>query len=254
MKKISDKELINLWYEYKKSGDDKLRDMLITNYLYIVKTVAGRLYAGMPQHVRLEDMYSAGIIGLIKAVERFDLQKKNQFSTYAYIVVKGAIIDDIRSLDWIPRSIHQKANMISKAQNELAQKYGREPSEYEISEHLNIDIATLQKYFEQIRPVVLISLNAEVEDGMKINEIIADPDAKMSDDIAHANEFKAYLRKTILALPERERTVLALYYYESMLLKEIGEVMGISESRVSQIHSEAVTRLRRRIKGFVCMH
>lgn len=255
--KISNEELDKRWKEYRATNSLKLRDELITHYLYLVKHVVSRLAAGFPAHINIEDMYSTGIIGLIKAVEKFDPTLKNKFSTYAILLIKGAIIDEMRTLDWIPRSIHQKANMIGKAQQSLRQKLGREPTEQETADRLGIELSVLQELMVRVRPAVMISLtdtsrsSGDDDEGLTMMERIPDKRMVTSYEVADRNEFTKLLREAILELPEQERIVLVLYYYENLMLKEIGQVLGVSESRISQIHSKAVSRLRMRLKDFV---
>ncbi len=253
--KKSREEIDKMWADYKATHNEKLRDEIITNYLYLVKHVVGRLIVGLPQHVNIEDMYSTGIMGLIKAVERFDPTMKNKFETYAILLVKGAVIDEMRALDWVPRSIHQKANWISKAQIELQQELGREATDGELAKYLGLSIDALQDLMVRVRPAVLISLDVNASDNDEDNTTMADriPDdkSKTSYEVADRNEFSTLLRRAVLDLPEQERMVLVLYYYENLMLKEIGQVMDVSESRVSQIHTKAVMRLRQRLKEFI---
>jgi RNA polymerase sigma factor FliA len=242
------------WLRFKATLDPDLRDKLITHYLFLVKHIVNRLAVGLPSHVKTEDMYSTGIIGLIRAVEKYDPTMKNKFETYASLLIKGAIIDEMRSLDWVPRSIHQKANMIEKAQVELQQVLGRDPTEKELARKLDISIERLQELLLRVRPAVMLSLNAdnkEDDEGVSISEKIPDGKIKTSFEVADRKEFDKMLKESVVALPEQEKTVLVLYYYENLMLKEIGKLMGISESRVSQIHSKALLRMRSRLKDFL---
>jgi RNA polymerase sigma factor for flagellar operon FliA len=207
----------------------------------------------LPAHVRLDDLYSTGIIGLIKAIERYDLTRKNKFETYAILLIKGAIIDEMRSHDWVPRSVHQKANMISKAQQELEHKLGREATNEEIANSLKMSLKDFEELLSKVRPAVLVSLNADVNDDSErgtIADKIPDKKMKTSFETADRNEFRKLLEKTVSDLPEQERMVLVLYYYENLMLKEIAEVMRVSESRVSQVHTKALLRLRGRLHDF----
>jgi len=252
--KLDSTQLADTWKKFKETNDPKLRDALICNYLHLVRYVVGRMSIKLPGHVRLDDLYSTGILGLIKAVEKYDLTKKNKFETYAILLIKGAIIDEMRALDWVPRSVHQKANMISEAQTKLEQKLGREASDEEVAKHLGIKLVDFEELLVRVRPAVLIPLNADTNDDPEqgtVAERIPDKKAKTSFENADHNEFRQLLEKAVLELPEQERMVLVLYYYENLMLKEIGEVMGVSESRVSQIHTKAVLRLRGRLQNFV---
>ncbi len=252
--KLSREEANKLWKKFVKNADEEARDRLITNYLHLVKYVVGRVAVGLPAHIRVEDMYSTGVVGLIKAVEKFDPEMKNKFETYAILLIKGAIIDEMRSLDWVPRSVHQKANMISQAQSDLQQGLGREASDAELAKHLGMKVSELDALMHRVRPAVMISLNESVDeddDRGSMADRIPDQKAKTSFEVADKNELAHVLEEAILDLPEQERMVLVLYYYENLMLKEIGEVLDVSESRVSQIHSKAVSRLRGRLQTII---
>ena len=253
-KSSEEKALHELWKRFEDKRKPEIRDELIIQYLHLVKFVVGRVAAGLPGYIKLDDLYSSGVTGLIRAVEKFDVSKNNKFETYAILLIKGAIIDELRKLDLIPRSVHQKANQIANAQAALQQTLGRDPTDLELSEHLGLSEESLGDLLERVRPAILISLNAESlgeeEEGLSISERIADSKAPTSFEIANRNEFNAFLEKAISGLPEQERQVLVLYYYEEMMLKEIGKVLGVSESRVSQIHTKALLKLKTKLKGF----
>ncbi|MCH1430595.1 MAG: FliA/WhiG family RNA polymerase sigma factor [Chlamydiales bacterium] len=250
-----EKEEINKkWKEYKKTNDEDLRDELITHYLFLVKQVVKRLASGFPKHVSMEDMYSTGVMGLMKAVDRFDPEMKNKFETYASFLIKGAIIDEMRALDWVPRSVHQKAALVAQAQRELQEDLDREPSDDEVAKKMELSVDDYQDLLAKVRPAVLIPLNSTEDadaENLPILERIPDQKAKTSFEIADRNEFAKLIEEAILELPEKERMVLVLYYYENLMLKEIGEVMGVSESRVSQIHAKAIMKLRGRLQSFI---
>lgn len=242
-----------LWTKYLKSSNTEARDELIVHYLYLVKSVVGRLSAALPSYVKLDDLYSYGVTGLIKAVERFDITKKTKFESYAILLIKGAIIDELRKLDWIPRSVHQKANQIAAAQSELKEQLGRDPHDSELAAHLGVTEEQLHELLERVRPFVLIPLNAETsfgeEERLPLSERIADTKACQSDEVAYRHEFKVFIEKALADLTEQERKVLILYYYEELMLKEIGNILSLSESRVSQIHTKALLKLRHKLKG-----
>jgi RNA polymerase sigma factor for flagellar operon FliA len=249
-----EKALKDLWKRYLAKRKPECRDELIVQYLHLVKFVVGRVASNLPGYVKIDDLYSSGVTGLIKAVEKYDDSKNNKFETYAILLIKGAIIDELRKLDWIPRSIHQKANLIASAQAALQQTLGRDPTDSELSKHLGLTEESLNELLDRVRPAILISLNEESagddEEGMSISERIADSKALTSLEVANRNEFQAMLEKAISDLPEQERKVLILYYYDELMLKEIGKVLGVSESRVSQIHTKALLKLRGKLKGF----
>lgn len=243
-----------IWKEYLKTRKTSLRDHLITHYLPLVKLVSGRLLSNLPKHVRMDDMYSTGVMGLIKAVERFDPSRKAKFETYAQLVVKGAIIDEMRSLDWVPRSVHQKANEIEGATHSLQQKLGRDPSDEEVAKELGVSIEKYDELILRVRPAILLSLDKAGEEdasGVHLSERIADEKVKTSYEVAERREFGELLEEAIHALPEQEKTVLVLYYYENLMLREIGKIMGVTESRISQIHTKALIRLKTRLRPFI---
>lgn len=241
-----------LWRCYRKRPDERNREQLIVHYLHLVKWVVGRVASTLPQHVKIEDLYSSGVLGLIRAIERFDPSKNAKFESYAILLIKGAIIDELRRLDWIPRSVHQKANQIAKASEDLAKQLGREPTEMELANFLSMTEKDLGELLERIRPAILISLNGEVEgeeESIPIAESIADDHALNSSLAAEQSECNRVLEKAISELPTQEREVLFLYYFEELMLKEIGQLIGVSESRVCQIHSKALLRLKGKMKA-----
>lgn len=250
-----DKETVRkLWLEFVQTRDEGIREQLILNYLHLVKYVVGRVAAGVPNHVRAEDMYSTGVMGLVKAIERYDPSRANKFETYAILLIKGAIIDEMRSLDWVPRSVHQKANEVAKVQNELEQKLGREATDQEVATALGLSKNAYDELLHRIRPAVLMPLDTEVspdDEGTVLAERIPDPKVTTSFENVERKEFRQKLEQAVLEMPEQERMVLVLYYYENLMLKEIGKIMGVSESRISQIHTKAVLRLRGRLQAFV---
>jgi RNA polymerase sigma factor FliA len=241
-----------LWKKYHQTKKEELRDELIVHYLFLVKFVVGRMGHTFPSFVKLDDLYSSGVTGLVRAVERFDSTKNSKFESYAMLLIKGAIIDELRELDWIPRSIHQKANLLSGAQETLQQSLGREPTDQELALYLGLSEEEYGELLNRVRPAVLISLNKEnsyeEEENTPIAERIPDIRAETSFEAADRKEFAALLEGAISDLPTQEKQVLTLYYYEELMLKEIGKIMGISESRVSQIHTKALLKLRGRLR------
>lgn len=248
------KAVESLWKKWMTSGDISLRDDLIVHYLFLVKWVVSRLIADLPTHIKVDDLYSSGMSGLIRAVEKYDPTKKSKFESYAILLIKGAIIDELRKLDWIPRSIHQKANWIAAGQVHLQQKLGREPTDSELSHHLEISEEEFSEILSKIRPIVLVPLNANLVDdeegGSSLADRIPDQNSLKSSEIVHKKEFAHLLEKALNTLQPQERQVLVLYYYDDLMLKEIGKVLGVSESRVSQIHSKALLKLRGQLKDY----
>lgn len=242
----------DLWKRYHETGKTEYRDELIVQYLYLVKYVVGRLGSGLPPHVKLDDLYSSGVTGLIKSIEKYDIARNSKFESYAILLIKGAIIDEMRELDWIPRSVHQKANKIANAQQKLQQELGRDPTDEELSSHMGLSEEELGDLLNRVRPAILISLNGEMihdDEKAPLAERIADSRAETSFEIADRNECAALLAEAIDTLPEQEKRVLTLYYYEELMLKEIGRIMGLSESRISQIHTKALLKLRSRMRS-----
>ncbi len=250
----SEKDAVkDIWARYHETGKSEYRDELIVQYLYLIKFVVGRIAGGLPNHIKLDDLYSSGVTGLIKAIEKYDNSRKAKFESYAILLIKGAIIDEMRELDWIPRSVHQKANQIAQVQQKLQQELGRDPTDEELSASIGVNEEELSDLLNRIRPAILIPLNGEMmtqdDENAPLAERIADTKAPTSYQIADRNECAAILAEAIEALPEQERKVLTLYYYEEMMLKEIGKVLGVSESRISQIHTKAILKLRLRLQS-----
>ncbi len=252
---MKDKTVEELWQNYQSSGKSDDRDKLIVNYLPLVKLAVGRVAAGLPSHIKTDDLYSSGVTGLIRAVEKYDPSKGGKFEGYASLLIKGSIIDELRELDWIPRSVHQKANMITAAQDALQQKLGRDPSDAELSSHLGLSTSELNELCARVRPAILIPLNAEItnedDESTSISEKIPDESAETGYEAAERREFNALVEKAIDNLPEKERKVLILYYFEELMLKEIGKILGVSESRISQIHTKALLKLRSRLRFLI---
>jgi RNA polymerase sigma factor for flagellar operon FliA len=248
---VEQDELTSLWEEYKASGTQEVRERLILHYAPLVKFVAGRLAAGLPQTVDQADLTSYGMFGLIDALDKFDLARAVKFETYAIPRIKGAIIDELRALDWVPRSVRFKARELDKAYQTLEAKLGRSPSDEEVSEHLGIGVDELHDVVSQISFVSVLALDDVVAGGEDRGEsrtlldtladaANADPTAELE-----GQEMRGLLSHSINALAEREKVVVTLYYFEGLTLAEIGEILGVTESRICQIHTKAVGNLRR---------
>ncbi len=239
-----------LWELYHLSRNILDRDNLIEEYLYLVKVVTLRLMTNFPSHIKMEDLYSSGVSGLIKAIEKYDPLKGKRFESYAMFIIKANIIDELRAQDWIPRSVYQKANKISNAMETLRLELGRNPTDLEISSYLNISKEEFFEWIANSRPAIFVPLNdsesnSSLEgDSYALSEKIPDSKAFTGFDIANQNEYAKILQQAIQNLSEQERKVLILYYYEENILKDIGKILGLSESRVSQIHSKAILKLR----------
>jgi RNA polymerase sigma factor for flagellar operon FliA len=248
-------ELRELWRRYKSEGDEKARERLVVAYSPLVKFIAGRMASGLPSHVEESDLISYGLLGLIGAIERFDLEREIKFETFAVARVKGAIIDELRSLDWVPRSVRARAREVEKAHQELEATLQRSPTDEEMANKLHISVDEFQDILLEIANSSVLALDdlwtfADPEGSSQVSvlDTIRDPGAVDPEAEAHASELKDRLADAIESLPERERLVIALYYYENLTLREIGEVLGVTESRVSQLHTKAVLGLRSRFQ------
>ncbi len=248
----NDSATTRLWAEYKSTGERVIRDQLIVLYSPLVKYVAARVAVGLPQHVDGADLVSYGIIGLIDAIDRFDPVRAVKFETYAIPRIKGAIIDELRAIDWVPRSIRAKARSVEQAYSALEANLLRTPSDSEVAQEMGISEHDLQDILRQISFVGVAALDEvfmvggdrteRTTLGDTIPDATAGPSAKFED-----KEAKEILVQAITHLGDRERTVLSLYYYEGLTLAEIGEILGVTESRVCQIHTKAVLQLRSRL-------
>ena len=228
------------------------RNEMIIEYLPLVKFVASRIASRLPNHIELDDLTNAGIIGLIDAIEKFDASRKIKFKTYAEFRIKGAILDELRALDWVPRSTRQKASRLEKAYAELEQKLGRSASDAEMVEYLEIPPEDFSVLVREARGVALISLDelqGDHDEHFERNllEYLADPEHLNPAQIMNLDQIYKIVANAIDQLPEKERLVISLYYYEELTMKEIGEILSITESRVSQIHTKAILRLRGRL-------
>src|SRR3954466_4434464 len=239
-----------LWAEFKDSGDQRLRERLILHYSPLVKYVAGRVGVGLPPNIEQADLVSYGIFGLIDAIEKFDISRAIKFETYAISRIKGAIIDELRAIDWIPRSVRYKAREVEKAYAALEARLHRTPTEPEVAEELGISLDDLHTIFSQVSFVNVIALdellNVGGERGDKMSLVDTLEDTKAEDPVQafETEETKYLLARAINTLPEREKIVVTLYYYEGLTLAEIGQVLGVTESRICQMHTKAVLQLR----------
>jgi RNA polymerase sigma factor FliA len=247
-------ELRELWRRYKDEGDERARERLVVAYSPLVKFIAGRMASGLSSHVEEADLISYGLLGLIGAIERFDPDREIKFETFAVARVKGAIIDELRSLDWVPRSVRARARDVEKAHAELEAELQRAPTDEEMATKLEVGIDEFNDSLLEIANSSVLALDdlwafADPEGGsgqISVLDTIHDPNAVDPEIEAQASELKDRLADAIESLPERERLVVALYYYENLTLREIGEVLGVTESRVSQLHTKAVLGLRSR--------
>ena len=254
---MADDETQGLWREYKRTKDQAIRDRLILTYAPLVKYVAGRLGSGLPAHVDENDLNSYGLLGLIGAIERFDPDRDIKFETYAIARIKGSIIDELRAMDWVPRSVRSRARDIERAIAELERKLMRAPTDEEIAEKLGITTDDLDDSLSEIGRSSIaaldelwtISSGAGGGDQVALIDTIEDTQGPEPQSELAQTELKEALGEAIARLPEREKLVVTLYYYEELTLREIGEVLGVTESRVSQLHTKAILRLKARLAG-----
>ena len=234
------------------TGPDTLRrDELILEYAPQIKFVAHRLAMRLPPHIDVDDLISAGVIGLIDAIEKFDPSRNIQFKTYAEFRIKGAMLDELRAQDWVPRSVRQKAALLERAYAEIEQREGRPASDEEVAALLRLGMEEFYDLLSRSRGLSLISIETDDEDSL-LNRRILDSLTVDAEESPLANlrrkELQQILGRIIDALPRKEKQVVSLYYYEELTMKEIGQVLGITESRVSQIHTQAMLRMRGKLK------
>jgi RNA polymerase sigma factor for flagellar operon FliA len=247
-------EVERLWRDYKESGGREQRDQLILHYSPLVKYVAGRVAVGLPQNVEQADLVSYGIFGLIDAIEKFDPARGYKFETYAIARIKGAILDELRSIDWVPRSVRAKARELERAIGKLEAGLHRSPSDDELADELGLSEVQLQNTLSQISFVGLVALDEMLSVGgdrgenLTLGDTIADSGAGPVG-LYEVEEMRHILAQAINRMPEREKIVLTLYYYEGLTLAEIGQVLGVTESRVCQIHTKSILQLRARMRA-----
>ena len=245
-------DLDELWAQYKADEDHDVRDQLIVYYAPLVKYVASRVAAGLPQSVEHSDLVSYGMFGLIDAIMKFDLERGFKFETYAISRIKGAILDELRSIDWVPRSVRTKAKQLEKATLKLESELHRSPTEEEIAAEMDITAAQLNGIFKQIASLGLVALDELMSfnsgEGLTFGDTLADQGEGPGSRVEKA-ETRRLLGEAISTMGEREKLVLTLYYYENMTLAEIGKILGVTESRVCQIHTKSVMVLKSRLNA-----
>src|SRR5579884_4032907 len=249
-------ETQTLWLEYRRTGDQGIRDRLILTYAPLVKYVAGRLGSGLPAHVDEGDLVSYGLLGLMGAIERYEPDRDVKFETYAIARIRGAIIDELRALDWVPRSVRSRAREIERAIATLEAKLGRAPTDEEIAGRVGISVEELEESLADIARSSIAALDelwsvSGEGDQVSLLDTLEDPESVRPADALDETELREILADAISRLPEREKLVITLYYYEELTLREIGEVLGVTESRISQLHTKAILRLKARLAGAV---
>lgn len=242
---MTEKNLEELWEQYEKTNQPSLKEKLIIEYASLVKYVAGRLNIYLGQNVEYEDLISYGVFGLIDAIDKFDLKKGVKFETYASLRIRGAILDNIRKLDWVPRSLRQKHKEIEKIYLELETELGRAVTDEELAEKMGITIQETQEILKKVNLFSLVSLEEYIEQNNEPKTSLNSHEkGGQPEDYLEKQELKRMLKESIEKLPEREQKVLFFYYFEELTLKEISAIMGVSESRISQLHTKAITRLK----------
>jgi len=241
-----------LWIIYKSSRDPAVRDMFVKQYAPLVKYVAGKVAVGMPHNIEFDDLVGYGVFGLFDAIEKFDPDKHVKFKTYAVTRIRGAIFDELRSIDWVPRSVRQKSREVEDAVHRLEASLGRAVTDNEIANEMGMNMQDYQKTILKISGTSIMSLNdvwytGEDNDKVSIVDSIESPSGLNPDIIVEKDEIKRVIIEAINELPEKEKKVLVLYYYEDLTLKEIGKVLEVTESRVSQLHTKAIMRLRAKL-------
>jgi RNA polymerase sigma factor FliA len=230
------------------------RDDLIMEHMSQIRFIAQRISAKLPASVELDDLISAGILGLIDALEKFDTERGVKFKTYAELRIRGAILDSLRGLDWAPRSLRKKRKTLEKTYGELEQELGRPANDVEVAERLNMSLEELHQLLDEVKGINLGSFHEaweEEEHGNRIEgalQFLPDDPEKNPYILCQKGELQRILGKAIDRLPENERLVMSLYYYEELTMKEIGQILGVNESRVSQLHTKALIRMRSRLE------
>jgi RNA polymerase sigma factor for flagellar operon FliA len=246
-------EIEAMWVEYKSSGSQDARDKLILHYSPLVKYVAGRVAVGLPANIEQADLISYGIFGLIDAIDKYELTRGIKFETYAISRIRGAIIDELRAIDWVPRSVRFKAREVEKAYTTLENRLKRPPSDAEIAEEMGVSLDELNNIYSQLSTVSLVALDelmtveGQKGDRLSLVETLEDTRATSPIEAFETEEMKGILTDAINRLPEREKIVITLYYYEGLTLAQIGQVLGVTESRICQMHTKAVLALRGKI-------
>ncbi len=219
----------------------------------MVRRMATRFLGTLPRSVRLDDLVSAGVMGLLASIDNFDPTLGIKFETYAMTRIRGAMVDSLRELDWVPRSIRQKARKLEQAVDQITRRLGRSPEDAELAEHLGLNVEEYRTLLDEVNVAVLLSLDDTLkgQDGSEssLSDSTADTTLGGHDEMLEDQEVRDLLVDGLRDMPEQERLVVALYYYEELTLKEIGEVLGLTESRVSQIHSKALLVLRARVRS-----
>jgi len=251
---IEQKTEDELWLLYRRTKDPKIREAFIKQYAPLVKYVAGRVAVGMPSNVEFDDLVGYGVFGLLDAIDKFDPEKNVKFKTYAVTRIRGAIFDELRSIDWVPRSVRQKTREVEEAIGTLEARLGRTATDQEIAGALGMGEDEYVKTMIKISGTSILSIHevwysGDENDKVSIGDSIESPSSLNPEVIAERDEIRRVIVEAINELPDNEKKILVLYYFEDLTLKEIGQVLGVTESRVSQLHTKAILRLRSRLKN-----
>jgi RNA polymerase sigma factor for flagellar operon FliA len=235
----------------------QVKESIVLEHTPLIRYIVNRIAVRLPSHIDLEDLHNTGVIGLMDAIDKYDPEKNCKFKTYAEFRIKGAILDQLRSLDWVPRSVRQKGRKLERAYADMEQRLGRSANEEEVADSLGIQLDKFHELLNQVRGISLVNLeeirsrDADGERTGGYTDIIEDVQAENPFANLKLVEMKQVVADTISSLPQKERLVVSLYYYEDLNMKEIGQILGITESRVCQIHTKSVLRLRAKLKSML---
>jgi RNA polymerase sigma factor for flagellar operon FliA len=233
-------------------GDKKKSDALIMKYAPLIKYIATRIAARLPMHIEIQDLINSGVLGLMDAIEKFDIEKGVKFETYAEYRIKGSILDSLRALDWVPRSVRKVATLLENTYADLEKKHGRPAHDEEVAEAMDVDVDKLHKLMSRVSHVSMVSLERDSRNSTQTSLLdrLINPDDVSGFDKLDTDEMRDVLAESVARLPEKEQAVLSMYYYNEMTMKQIGTELSLTESRVSQIHTKAVMRLRGKLRKF----
>ncbi len=243
-----------LWQRYHRRAEDNVENELVEKYIPLVSAVMGRLAMTLPDHVDRDDLYSVGLVGLLQALRNFDPTCGTSFEAYARLRVRGAMLDELRRVDWVTRTVHEKARKIKEVLIQLEQKLGKTPTEAQMAKALGISVSEYASLLDEVRPAAFVCLDAagaeDAGEGSALHDVIADQTEEGPVEKTSQRELKKLVFERLKELPEMQRKVLALYYIEDMHLREIAEVFSLTESRICQIHSQAILAIRAYLQRF----
>lgn len=231
-----------LWYEYKSYKSSKAKQKLIKNYLNLVKIISGRMYNFYGGSIEYDELVGFGVFGLIDAIDKFEIERNLKFETYAQIRIRGAIIDGLRKLDWVPRGVRKKSKELERVVSELENKLGRSATNIEIAQKMNLTIEQLNELLSEVTNLNIVSLEETLQTNVNLDTF--ENTQKNPEDTYEEKEIKNILVEAIDSLSDNEKLVISLYYYENLTYKEIGSILDLSESRISQIHSRAIIKMK----------